>query len=89
MAECGGQVAASDTVFEQIHPMKKMTRLTGIIAAALIGGLAASAQAEVKAGDMAPDFSLKGSDGKTYKLSDFRGKQAVVIAWYPKAFTGG
>ncbi len=72
-----------------INPMKKMTRLTGIIAAALIGGFAASAQAEVKAGDMAPDFSLKGSDGKTYKLSDFRGKQAVVIAWYPKAFTGG
>ena len=28
-------------------------------------------------------------DGKTYKLSEFRGKQAVVIAWYPKAFTGG
>ena len=37
----------------------------------------------------APDFSLQGSDGKTYKLSDFRGKQAVVIAWFPAAFTGG
>ncbi len=69
--------------------MKKLTRLTGILAAAMIGGLAASAQAEVKEGDMAPDFSLKGSDGKTYKLSDFRGKQAVVLAWYPIAFTGG
>jgi peroxiredoxin Q/BCP len=32
---------------------------------------------------------LKGSDGKTYKLSDFKGKKAVVIAWFPKAFTGG
>ena len=42
-----------------------------------------------KPGDPAPDFSLTGSDGKTYKLSDFKDKQAVVIAWFPKAFTGG
>jgi peroxiredoxin Q/BCP len=42
-----------------------------------------------KVGDKAPEFTLKGSDGKTYALSDFRGKQAVVIAWFPKAFTGG
>ena len=45
--------------------------------------------ADLKVGDAAPDFALQGSDGKTYKLSAFRGKQAVVIAWYPKAFTGG
>ncbi len=54
--------------------------------------LSTSATAEVtpiKVKDMVPDFELKGSDGKTYKLSDFKGKQAVVIAWYPKAFTGG
>ena len=44
---------------------------------------------ELKVGDTAPDFELKGTDGKTYKLSDFRGKKMVVIAWYPKAFTGG
>ena len=44
---------------------------------------------ELKVGDTAPDFSLEGSDGKTYKLSDFRGKQAVVVAWFPKAFTTG
>lgn len=70
--------------------MKKLTRLSAIIAAAaMLGGFAATAQAELKAGDMAPDFSLPGSDGKTYKLSDFKGKQAVVIAWFPKAFTGG
>lgn len=48
-----------------------------------------SRAADLQVGDMAPDFSLKASDGKTYKLSDFRGKQAVVIAWYPKAFTRG
>ena len=45
--------------------------------------------AELKVGDPAPDFSLAGTDGKTYKLSDFKGKQAVVIAWFPKAFTQG
>jgi thioredoxin-dependent peroxiredoxin len=45
--------------------------------------------ADLKVGDDAPDFELVGSDGKTYKLSDFKGKQAVVVAWYPKAFTGG
>ena len=43
----------------------------------------------VKVGDMAPDFSLQGTDGKTHKLSEYRGKTAVVIAWFPKAFTGG
>ncbi|MCA9249161.1 MAG: redoxin domain-containing protein, partial [Planctomycetales bacterium] len=44
---------------------------------------------ELKVGDAAPEFELPGSDGKTYKLSDFHGKQDVVIAWFPKAFTGG
>ena len=44
---------------------------------------------ELKKGDKAPDFELEGSDGKTYKLSDFKSKRAVVIAWFPKAFTGG
>ena len=40
-------------------------------------------------GDMAPDFELKGSDGKTYKLSTFAGKNPVVLAFFPAAFTGG
>ena len=44
---------------------------------------------ELKPGDEAPAFELMGSDGKTYKLADFEGKQAVVVAWFPKAFTGG
>src|SRR5215210_6542627 len=43
----------------------------------------------LKVGDMAPDFTLQGTDGKTHKLSEYRGKQAVVIAWFPKAFTQG
>jgi peroxiredoxin Q/BCP len=49
-----------------------------------------SAQAaELKEGDAAPEFTLPGSDGKTYSLASLKGKQVVVLAWYPKAFTGG
>ena len=59
-------------------------------AVALAGAFTLSANAkDLKAGDMAPDFSVKASNGKTYSLKQFKGKQAVVIAWFPKAFTGG
>src|SRR5262245_34615549 len=44
---------------------------------------------ELKGGDPAPDFTLQASDGKTYTLSSFKGKQAVVLAWFPAAFTRG
>jgi cytochrome oxidase Cu insertion factor (SCO1/SenC/PrrC family) len=44
--------------------------------------------AELKVGDKAPDFTLPGSDGKTHSLADYKGK-TVVLAWFPKAFTGG
>jgi cytochrome oxidase Cu insertion factor (SCO1/SenC/PrrC family) len=44
--------------------------------------------ASLKVGDSAPDFALPGSDGKVHKLSDYKGK-TVVLAWFPKAFTGG
>ncbi|HSG71120.1 MAG TPA: peroxiredoxin [Planctomycetaceae bacterium] len=68
-----------------------MTRFTWlVVSVALIAMLSGNlSAAELKVGDAAPDFELVGSDGKTYKLSDFKGKQAVVIAWFPKAFTGG
>jgi peroxiredoxin Q/BCP len=48
-----------------------------------------SAAAELKVGDAAPDFTLQASNGKTYKVSDFRNKQAIVLAWFPKAYTRG
>jgi len=63
--------------------MKKLLTLMAGFAAGILGA------ADLKVGDAAPDFSLAGSDGKTYKLSNYNGKQAVVIAWFPKAFTGG
>lgn len=40
------------------------------------------------AGDHAPEFSLIGSDGKAHRLSDYQGT-FVVLAWFPKANTGG
>lgn len=43
----------------------------------------------VEIGSSAPDFSLPGSDGKNYRLSDYQNKRFVVIAFFPKAFTGG
>ena len=42
----------------------------------------------LKVGDQAPEFSLPGTDGKTHKLSDYKGR-TVVLAWFPKAVTGG
>ena len=44
---------------------------------------------QLAAGDPAPEFSLQGSDGRTYRLSELRGKQVVVLAWFAKAFSGG
>jgi peroxiredoxin Q/BCP len=73
-------------------------KLQLVFIALLAGAVAAAAQTppaapapgpELNVGDQAPDFSLEASDGKTYKLSDFRGKKAVVMAWFPKAYTSG
>jgi cytochrome oxidase Cu insertion factor (SCO1/SenC/PrrC family) len=44
--------------------------------------------ATLNVGDRAPEFKLPGSDGKTHSLADYKGK-TVVLAWFPKAFTGG
>ncbi len=66
--------------------------VTAVVLSSLFGLLPASgtlADEALKVGDPAPAFELKASDGKTYKLSDFQGKKAVVIAWFPRAFTGG
>ncbi len=62
--------------------------LASALCVAISGTAYAQAPVELKVGDKAPEFSLPGTDGKTHKLSDYKGK-TVVVAWYPAAFTGG
>ena len=75
-------------------------RFSGVLAAALLFAMTAGLFAQEKegdsampkAGDTAPDFTLKyfdGNDLKEVKLSDYRGKKNVVLAFYIFAFTGG
>jgi peroxiredoxin Q/BCP len=67
---------------------------TLLVSAAVCLGLMATTAATqqpsagLNVGDKAPAFSLPGTDGKTHNLSDYLGK-TVVLAWFPKAFTGG
>ena len=56
-----------------------------VVMAALAVGVHAQ---ELGPGDAAPPFELPGSDGNTHRLSDYEGR-TVVVAWFPKAFTGG
>ncbi len=77
-----------------MHNMKLRTLLSLTAGVALslassLTGLGQQPGPELKVGDMAPPFNLPGSDGKSYRLADYRGKSAVVLAWFPKAFTGG
>jgi peroxiredoxin len=73
--------------------LKSLWGAVGISASALAAALTGSAQTpqpavELKVGDQAPAFALPGSDGKEHRLADLKGK-TVVLAWFPKAFTGG
>ena len=76
----------------------RLLKMTAVTASAMATGIVTAAASlggcddEVRLldrGDYAPDFSLQGSDGHTYRLADLTGRHAVVIAWFPKAFTGG
>lgn len=55
---------------------------------AVAGRYPVAAGGGLEVGERAPDFTLTGSDGRTYRLSEMAG-HPVVIAWFPKAFTGG
>ena len=58
-----------------------------LIGAALAALGADPQERMLQPGDMAPDFSLTGSDGAVYCLADYRGVKPVVMAWFPKANT--
>jgi thioredoxin-dependent peroxiredoxin len=64
-------------------------RLVGVLALAALVSAGAAHAAELEPGAKAPAFALAGSDGKEHRLADFVGKQGVVLAWFPKAFTPG
>ena len=69
----------------------KLGLILGLVCLPVIAATAepAGSPAALKVGDKAPEFALLGSDGKTHSLKDFHGKSWVVLAWFPKAFTGG
>ena len=63
-----------------------------LMSAALVSTIPAQEappKTNLKVGDMAPDFTLPSTSGKPVHLADFRGKSAVVLAFFPAAFTGG
>lgn len=71
---------------DRVRTHRRRLAGTALLLGALLGGTAVQAAPAV--GDPAPEFSLPGSDGQTWTLSALRG-QWVVVAFFPKAFTGG
>lgn len=77
--------------------MKRQLVSLSAVVLLLVSAAAAQSQAKAgpppepnfKVGDMAPDFTLLDQNRKEVKLSDFRGKKNVVLAFYVFAFTGG
>ena len=67
--------------------MRALLTIGVVVAAMTTGALAQTA--ELKVGDIAPAFSLQGTDGKTHTLAEYKGKRSVVVAWFPAAFTRG
>jgi peroxiredoxin Q/BCP len=68
--------------------MKPLMLVPAIVLSLFTASATQQAPVELKEGDTAPAFALPGSDGKTHRLSDYKGR-AVVLAWFPAAFTGG
>jgi peroxiredoxin len=66
-----------------------LTTLALSSAAMLQGQATAPPKTHLKVGDEAPDFTVPTTMGKPFKLSDYKGKNGVVVAFFPAAFTGG
>lgn len=65
------------------------SQIFGFFAKTLVLGLLTSAVNALEVGDAAPDFHLAATDGNHYTLSQFDGESAIVLAWFPRAFTQG
>jgi peroxiredoxin Q/BCP len=68
--------------------LRKLALFASVAALPIIAQQMQPPKTTLKVGDAAPDFSLRGTDGKTYKLSEQKG-HTVVLAFFPAAFTGG
>lgn len=90
---CPKRPASADT-YDTLFRMSRLALL------ALSVGLASSAlfaqqvqqsreHSHLKIGDTAPDFTLPGTNNTTFKLSEYKGKKNVVLAFFPAAFTAG
>ena len=69
--------------------MRTFALLGALTVAGLFGQTVPPPSTHLKVGDTAPDFSLPSTEGGRVKLSDFKGKSTVVLAFFPAAFTGG
>lgn len=63
--------------------------LLAVFALAVVSQTPAPPTTHLKVGMAAPDFTLNNTEGKPVKLSDYKGKKSVVLAFYVLAFTGG
>src|ERR1700692_3316203 len=73
----------------QERPMKQFLLAAGLSVLSIAQTVPAASKLQLKVGDEAPDFTLPDNNNKPVKLSDFRGKKAVVLAFFPAAFSGG
>lgn len=70
--------------------MRKLLVIAGsLFAMSLFAQNTQPPHTNLKEGDMAPDFTLPSTQGGKVTLSSFRGKNTVVLAFFPAAFTGG
>jgi hypothetical protein len=77
----------SDRLAEREGPMRSLLLISA--AGILLAQAPAPPKTHLKVGDAAPDFTLPSTAGGQVKLSDFKGKKNVVLAFFPAAFTGG
>ena len=74
--------------YKEGNTMSVLSRRAVLLSGAAVA-VSGRAVAALAVGDTAPDFTLPGSDGSDATLSSFKGKKNVVLAFFPKAFTGG